>query len=85
MASAVDYPVVGGGRVVVFTRRNLGSVNTYAGETGRNLFLTVLFALAIGFYDGFAGPGTGTFLIVAFAALGFDFVTAAGNARCSIS
>ena len=67
--------------VVVFTRRNLGSVNTYAGETGRNLLFTALFAGAIGFYDGFAAPGTGTFLIVAFAALGFDFVTAAGNAK----
>ena len=67
--------------VVVFTRRHLGSVNTYAGETRKNLFFTVLFAGAIGFYDGFAGPGTGTFLIVAFAALGFDFVTAAGNAK----
>lgn len=38
-------------------------------------------ASAIGFYDGFIGPGTGTFLIVGFAALGFDSVTAAGNAK----
>ena len=41
----------------------------------------ILAALIIGFYDGFIGPGTGTFLIVGFAALGFDFVMAAGNAK----
>lgn len=41
----------------------------------------LVMASAIGFYDGFIGPGTGTFLIVGFAALGFDFVTAAGNAK----
>ena len=39
------------------------------------------FALVIGLYDGFIGPGTGTFLIIAFAMLGFDFVVAAGNAK----
>ncbi|MNI90396.1 hypothetical protein D3C73_1479130 [compost metagenome] len=38
-------------------------------------------ALVIGFYDGFFGPGTGSFLIFAFLMLGFEFVTAAGNAK----
>lgn len=38
-------------------------------------------ALLLGFYDGFFGPGTGSFLIFAFLFLGFDFVTAAGNAK----
>lgn len=40
-----------------------------------------LVALAIGYYDGFFGPGTGSFLLFAFVLLGFDFVTAAGNAK----
>ena len=36
----------------------------------------------IGTYDGFFGPGTGTFLAIAFAAfLGFDLLTASANAR----
>ena len=35
-----------------------------------------LMALCMGFYDGFFGPGTGTFLF-----LGCDFVTAAGNGK----
>lgn len=38
-------------------------------------------AFVIGFYDGFFGPGTGSFLIFGFLFLGFDFVTAAGNAK----
>ena len=32
----------------------------------RTLLVCLIFALVIGFYDGFYGPGTGTFLIVAF-------------------
>ena len=36
-----------------------------------------LMALGMGFYDGFFGPGTGTFLIFGFLFLGCDFVTAA--------
>lgn len=39
-------------------------------------------ALAIGFYDGFLGPGTGTFFLFAFVGLaGFDFLKAAGHGR----
>ncbi|MEF3302861.1 sulfite exporter TauE/SafE family protein [Paenibacillus sp. GYB003] len=40
-----------------------------------------LVALAFGYYDGFFGPGTGSFLLFAFLLLGFDFVMAAGNAK----
>jgi uncharacterized membrane protein YfcA len=36
----------------------------------------------VGFYDGFIGPGTGSFLVVAFIALmGFDFLHASANAK----
>lgn len=36
----------------------------------------------IGFYDGFFGPGTGTFLIIAFVGLfGFDFLKASASAK----
>ena len=38
-------------------------------------------AFIIGFYDGFFGPGTGSFLIFAFLLLGFDFVSSSGNAK----
>ena len=39
-------------------------------------------SLAVGVYDGFYGPGTGTFLLLAFCALGkLDVRTASGNVK----
>jgi uncharacterized membrane protein YfcA len=36
----------------------------------------------VGLYDGFIGPGTGSFLVVAFIAImGFDFLHASANAK----
>ncbi|WP_028550094.1 sulfite exporter TauE/SafE family protein [Paenibacillus sp. UNC451MF] len=40
-----------------------------------------LCAFVLGFYDGFFGPGTGSFLLFLFLLLGFDFVGASGNAK----
>ena len=36
---------------------------------------------AIGFYDGFFGPGTGSFFIFLLLMMGHDFLQAAGNAK----
>jgi uncharacterized membrane protein YfcA len=47
---------------------------------GGRLAVAGAVALAIGAYDGFFGPGTGTFLIVAFAALLGDGLTQASAA-----
>ncbi len=44
------------------------------------LFFIVIITL-IGFYDGFLGPGTGSFLLFAFLIVGFDFLKSAGNAK----
>ncbi len=35
----------------------------------------------IGFYDGFFGPGTGSFLIFAFLLIGLDFIQAAASGK----
>ena len=44
--------------------------------------LAALIALALGFYDGFFGPGTGSVLIFLFVAvLGFDFLRASALAK----
>ena len=44
--------------------------------------LCALIGLAVGFYDGFFGPGTGTILILLFhALLGMDMVTASATAK----
>lgn len=48
----------------------------------RKLLLAGPAAMAIGFYDGFFGPGTGTFLILFYAlALRYDLVTANANTK----
>ncbi len=68
--------------LLVVTNKKLGSENRYAGLNARTLSVGLLAALAIGVYDGFFGPGTGTFLMFVFVRfLRFDFVTGSGNAR----
>lgn len=62
-------------------RKNWGTDSTYSGMSMRLLMLSGLVAFAFGFYDGFFGPGTGSFLLFAFLMVGFDFLGAAANAR----
>lgn len=59
--------------------KRVGAKSTANSMTGRRMVMAI--ALVVGFYDGFFGPGTGSFLIMAFALMGFDFVQAAGNAK----
>lgn len=64
-------------------RRDFGAENQADALSGGRLsILSALIGLALGMYDGFFGPGTGTFIILAFTALcRFDLLTAAGNAK----
>ena len=69
--------------VAIYTiaKKDWGKESVYKGLT-RNKMLLLIFAIfAIGFYDGFLGPGTGSFLLFAFLMIGFDFIQAAGNAK----
>lgn len=48
----------------------------------KQLQLAVLISLAVGFYDGFIGPGAGSFFMLAFVAfLHFDFLHASAHAK----
>jgi uncharacterized protein len=69
--------------VTLFTifKKNWGEKSTYTGLSASRWVLCGVVVFAIGYYDGFFGPGTGSFLIFAFLTLGLDFVTAAGNAK----
>lgn len=72
------------GLVLLYTllRRDLGEVHAPRTLGTAARVAGVLLAAAIGFYDGFFGPGTGSFLMVLFIRLyGFDFVHAAASAR----
>lgn len=60
------------------------ALKTHIGQfTRRELYvLTPLICLAVGFYDGFFGPGTGTFLILGFyAVLGLHMVNASAVSK----
>ncbi|HBE77626.1 MAG TPA: hypothetical protein DDW65_07545 [Firmicutes bacterium] len=47
-----------------------------------NIISGILLAFSLGFYDGFFGPGTGSFLMFGLMALyHFDFIHASANAR----
>jgi len=67
--------------VYTFTRKEWGDISTYQGMTKKTAYLSGLVAFSIGFYDGFFGPGAGSFFIFAFLMIGFDFVVAAGNSK----
>lgn len=69
--------------VVVLVKKNLGQENRmHTLKPGTILLGAGVAALTIGFYDGFFGPGTGTFLILIFTIfLRFDLVMANGNAK----
>ena len=77
----VALPVVA---VFIFTQKNLGSDDSVPKEYPK--WMTVLWAaligLIFGFYDGMVGPGTGTFMLIAFAKVfRLDLVTSSGCAK----
>ncbi|OPG15336.1 TSUP family transporter [Ferroacidibacillus organovorans] len=68
--------------ILTLVRRSLGKTNAFAGVTTGIRISSSIAAFALGFYDGFIGPGTGSFLLFLFlSAYRFDFVLAAGNGR----
>ncbi len=68
-------------------KRDFGSENRSSELPPRKLlFLAGCIGLAVGCYDGFFGPGAGTFLMIAFTSLcKFDLLTASGNTKVANS
>jgi len=63
-------------------RHDLGAVHLPKLFGGRSLRAGVAVALLLGFYDGFFGPGTGSFLIFCFVGLfGYSFINASASAK----
>lgn len=63
-------------------KKDFGERDDFTGLTTANIAVGMGFAFALGFYDGFFGPGTGSFLIFLFIRVfGFDFTVAAGNSK----
>jgi uncharacterized protein len=68
--------------IYTFLKKDFGSIVTKQVNPSKSIIYGVLIGGVLGLYDGFFGPGTGSFLILAFIAiLGFDFINASANAK----
>ena len=65
-----------------FLRRDFGSVDAQRPMGRRETWLAVFFGALLGFYDGFFGPGAGSFMIFVFVRFfGVDFLHASSAAK----
>lgn len=68
--------------IYTFIKKDFGQQQIKEMSETKMLLFGILISATIGFYDGFIGPGTGSFLVVAFISiLGFDFLHASANAK----
>lgn len=68
--------------IYTFTKKNFGQHQHKEWSQKKLFVLAIFMSICIGFYDGFIGPGTGSFLVLAFVSiLGFDFLHASANAK----
>ena len=86
MSNSFMKPIIFGVLIVVaiytYTKKDFGTVTTTRMTHRKEFIYGSLFALVIGFYDGFIGPGAGSFLVLFFiSVLGFDFLKASAHAK----
>ncbi|MGZ5199463.1 MAG: TSUP family transporter [Telluria sp.] len=68
--------------VYTFRKKDFGSIHSPLHSGLKEMLLATLLGGAIGFYDGFFGPGTGSFLLFLFVRFfGFDFLSASAAAK----
>ncbi len=68
--------------IYTFIKKDFGQQEQKKHSHKMTLVYSVLIALFIGFYDGFIGPGAGSFFILAFiSVMGFDFLHASAYAK----
>ncbi|MEO0311058.1 MAG: hypothetical protein RIQ89_715 [Bacteroidota bacterium] len=65
-----------------FFKKDLGTVTINTPSRSARILWGIVLGICIGFYDGFLGPGTGTFLVFGFVLLlGFEFLVASAYAK----
>ena len=68
--------------VYTFVKKDLGSMQTKVLSFNKQLIYGSFIGLVVGFYDGFFGPGTGSFFVLGFVViLGFEFVQASAYSK----
>lgn len=65
--------------IIIFNKKTKTSILNLS--QNKIYIITFFIGLAIGFYDGILGPGTGTFLIIAFSLSGLTLLQANGSAK----
>ena len=68
--------------IYTFRKKDLGTLHAPKLTLTKERLYAILAGAGIGFYDGFFGPGTGSFLIFIFIGVfGFSFVAASASAK----
>jgi uncharacterized membrane protein YfcA len=68
--------------IYTYAKKNFGQHIAKNLSNRMQIFNAIMISFIVGFYDGFIGPGAGSFFVVAFIALmGFDFLHASANAK----
>jgi uncharacterized membrane protein YfcA len=83
---AILRPLVVAALIVVLLytlfKPDIGGVHAPRLSPTRERIVAVCIGGVLGFYDGFFGPGTGSFILFAFVALlGFDFIRASASSK----
>ncbi len=68
--------------IYTFLHKDFGSLHAPRLDVPKQYLFSILTGTVIGFYDGFFGPGTGSFLIFVFIGIfGFSFLAASASAK----
>jgi len=68
--------------IYTYTNKQFGQASSKQVQPRQAFYISLLIGLVIGFYDGFIGPGTGSFLLLLFVSvLGFNFLQASAHAK----
>ncbi len=68
--------------IYTFIKKDLGSVQTKTLTPKKQMLFGSLIGFIVGFYDGFMGPGTGSFFVLGFVViLGFEFIAASAYSK----
>lgn len=68
--------------VYTYSNKKFGAHTEKDHSMSQQWFRAIIISLVLGFYDGFIGPGAGSFMMLAFITLlGFDFLTATAHSK----
>lgn len=78
----IIFVVLIGVAIYTYAKKSFGQTVHKTHTHQKQLFYSLLISMVIGFYDGFIGPGAGSFFIMAFISiLGYDFLKAGTHAK----